>query len=242
MPWTPTEIAYGIRHSRLFGFLGRAGDAIDAVLALQGTGNIPRKCFTKVGWPEPVTAMLIDEDENYRLTFNIDGIVLVVKLSEVQLTVAQARDMFIDVVNAGLRLTSPSRKINRIGIVETYDFPRVHRPGEIAASALTRLGDIGEPTDFMFRSAFRRSPGPPGSDWQNTILQVAAVKTDEDADEADTLRVSIDYQHYFVPEVVFTNELARHHYSDFYRRAEALQGNQLAGLEVREPALGHRNG
>lgn len=162
MPWTPTEIAYGIRHNRLFGFLGRAGDAIDAVLALQGTGNVPRKCFTKVGWPEPVTAMLIDSDENYRLTFNIDGIVLVIKLSEVQVTVAQARDMFIEVVNAALRITSPARRINRIGIVESYDFSRIPRPGEIAASTLTRLSNVGDATDFSFRAAFRRSSGAAG--------------------------------------------------------------------------------
>ncbi len=157
MPWTPVEVAYGIRHNRLFGFLGRAGDAIDMVLTLQGQGNVPQKCFTRVGWPEPVTAMLVDNDENYRLTFNIDGIVLVVKLSEVQLTVANVRDMFTEVVNAALRITSPGRKINRIGIVETYDFLRIGRPGEIAADTLTRLANVGEPTDFSFRAAFRKS-------------------------------------------------------------------------------------
>jgi hypothetical protein len=242
MSWTPVEIAYGIRHNRLFGFLGRAGDAIDTVLALQGTGNIPHKCFTRVGWPEPVTAMVIDDDENYRLTFNIDGIVLVVKLSEVQLTVANVRDMFTDIVNAALRITSPGRKINRIGIVEIYDFMRMGRPGEVAANTLTRLANLGEPTDFSFRAAFRKSSGAAEGDWWNTILQVAVVKKEEDAESADTLRVSIDYQHYFVPDVVFSADLARHHYANFYTEAEALQRNQLAGLRTKEPALGRGNG
>src|SRR2546426_1034870 len=73
MPWIPTEVAYGVRHNRLFGVLRTAGDAIDKVVALQGTGNVPRKCLTRIGWPEPVTAMLVDDDENYRLTYNIDG-------------------------------------------------------------------------------------------------------------------------------------------------------------------------
>src|SRR2546427_6800891 len=123
MPWIPTEVAYGVRHNRLFGVLRTAGDAIDKVVALQGTGNVPRKCLTRIGWPEPVTAMLVDDDENYRLTYNIDGIVLVIKISEVQMTPANARDMFTEIVNTALPITNPGRKINRIGIVETYDFP-----------------------------------------------------------------------------------------------------------------------
>jgi len=71
---------------------------------------------------------------------------------------------------------------------------------------------------------------------------VAAVKKDEDAESADTLRVSIDYQHYFVPDVVFSADLTRHHYASFYTEAEALQQNQLAGLEARRSVLGRGDG
>lgn len=239
MPWSPASVAYGIRHSRLFGFLGRAGDAIDGVLALQGTGNVPRECFSKIGWPNQVTAMLVDDDEHYRLTFNVDGITLVIKLSEVQqLTQQNARDMFVDVVTAALPITNPGRKINRVGLVETYDLPRV-TPGEVAASALTRLVDIGRPTDFGFRAAFRRPvvDGSDDGDWWNTILQVAAAKSDDDLDSPDILRVSIDCQHHFVPDVVFTANLVRSHYASFFEQAESLQQHQLAGLEELQPGL-----
>lgn len=243
MAWTPTSVAYGVRHNRLFGFLGRAGDAIDAVVPLQGTGNVPRKCFTRIGWPDQVTAMIVDDDEHYRLTFNIEGIILTINIKDVQMTQANARDMFIEVVNAALPMTNPDRRVNRIGIVESYDLPRVD-PGAIAATALTRLADLGQPIDFSFRAVFRRSP-PTGSDpgdWWNTILQVGAVKGNEERESPDILRVSIDCQHYFVPDRLFSPKIVRDHYARFYEEAEALQQNQLAGLDVGEPVLSPRNG
>lgn len=241
MPWTPIDVAYGVRHNRLFGVIRSAGDAIDKVIALQGTGNVPRKCLTRIGWPDPVTASLVDDDENYHLTFSIDGIVLMIKLSEVQMTAANARDMFTEIVNAALPITNPGRKINRIGVVETYEFPGAD-PGEVAVTSLTRLNDLGEPTDFSFRAAFRTPTTPTAGDWWNTILQVVAAKTDEQLDAPNTLRASVDYQHYFAPEVVFSPALVREHYNSFYRTTESLQQNQLAHLETREVVLGHRDG
>jgi hypothetical protein len=41
---------------------------------------------------------------------------------------------------------------------------------------------------------------------------------------------------------MYTARLVRDHYVTFYEQAESLQGNQLAGLEAREHALGSRNG
>lgn len=233
-PWMPTSVAYGIRHERLFGSLGRAGEAIDAVIALQGTGNVPRKSLTRIGWPDQVTAMIVDDDEHYRLTFNIDGIILAIDLDEVQMSPANARDMFIDIVNTALPITNPGRKINRIGLVETYDHP-LPTPGEIAASVLTRFTHIGQPVDFALRSAFRRSL--PGEDWWNTILQVVATKSDHSLESPDILRVSIDCQHYLVPGVVFSSHLVRNHYGEFYHAAESLQAGQLAGLEAPRSAV-----
>lgn len=238
MAWTPTTVAYGIRHNRLFGFLGRAGEAVDAVIPLQGTGNVPRKCFSRIGWPNRVTAALSDKDDNFRLTFNIDGIVLTVDLADVQMTQANVRDMFIEVVGAALPITNPGRLLNRIGIVETYRFPRI-APGEIAATSLTRLANLGRPVDFSFRMAFRRPVEPAPGDWSNTILQVAAVKAEEDDDVPSALHVSIDHQQYFAPERAFTAGMVREHYTSFYAEAESIQTNQLAGLDAPDPALLH---
>jgi hypothetical protein len=242
MAWTPTSVAYGIRHARLFGFLGRAGEAIDAVIVLQGSGNVPRKCFTNIGWPDQVTALLMDNNDNYLLTFNIDGIILTIKIADVQMTVAQARDMFVDVVNTALRITNPSRHVNRVGIVETYDLAR-GAPGEIGANTLTRLADVGRPVDFSFRVAFRRPREPQPGDWTNTILQVAAVKSEDEEEELpDALRVSIDYQQYFSPEQIFSVKMIRDHYTAFYHEAESLQTNQLAGLTPPSQQLRQQDG
>lgn len=238
MPWNPTTVAYGVRHARLFGFLGRAGDAIDAVLALQGRGNVPRKCFSKIGWPNQVTAALQNSDGNFRLTFNVDGIVLTVDLADIQMTQQNVRDMFTEVVSAALPITNPGRLVNRIGIVETYNFS-LGAPGEVAARTLTRLANLGRPVDFSFRAAFRRPVEPAEGDWWNTILQVAAVKAEEDADLPNALSISIDHQQYFASDRAFTAGMVREHYGSFYREAESIQTHQLAGLGARESALVH---
>lgn len=106
--------------------------------------------------------------------------------------------MFIDIVGAALPITNPGRAIDRIGIVENYDLSQ-EEPGEVAARALTRLANVGTPTDFAFRAAFRRSLAGT-TDWWNTILETAAAKSDEDAESLDVLRVSIDCQQCFAPD------------------------------------------
>lgn len=241
MTWTPSTVAHGIRHKRLFGFLGRAGDAIDTVLTLQGSGAVPRKCFTRIGWPDAVTARLIDDDGNFALTFNVDGIILDVNLEYIEFTRTNARDMFIDIVSNALPLTNPGRMVDRIGIVETYNFPHL-TPGPTATDALTRLVEIGTPTDFNIRAAFRRAGEEPEGDWSNTILQVAAGRKDERTESHDTLRVSIDHQHYFVPERVFSPRMIRDHYVAFLDEVERLQQNQLSGLAASELSLELQDG
>jgi hypothetical protein len=84
--------------------------------------------------------------------------------------------------------------------------------------------------------AFRKPPQPSDGDWWNTILQVAAVKTEQDAESADAIRVSIDCQQYFASDQTFSVKLLRDHYVNYYREAEALQANQLAGLAATETA------
>src|SRR5438270_312319 len=109
MAWTPSSVTYGIRHKRLFGFLGRAGDAIDAILSLQGTGSVPHKCFTQIGWPDQVTARILDDDHNFDLTLNIDGIVLTVNLEYIEFSHVNTRDMFTEIVAKALPITKPEK-------------------------------------------------------------------------------------------------------------------------------------
>lgn len=241
MTWTPSTVAYGIRHKRLFGFLGRAGDAIDAVLELQGSGAVPRKCFTRIGWPDAITARLSDDDDNFVLTFNVDGVILDVNFEEIEFTRTNARDMFIDIVSKALPVTNPGRAVDRIGIVETYNFPH-STPGSVATEVLTRLVGIGTATDFNIRVAFRRMGDQPEGEWRNTILQVGAGKKDERSESHDTLRVSIDHQHYFVPERVFSPRMVRDHYVAFLEEIEGLQQNQLSGLAASEVLSELRDG
>jgi hypothetical protein len=231
MTWNnPVSVTYGIRHKKLFGVLRRGGDAIDAVLPLQGTGNVPRRSLTRIGWPDPLSARITNEDEDYALTINAEGIVLTVDLQNIRFTHVNVRDMFQDIVDVALPILTLDynrNHVNRIGIVETYDFA-TPGPGELLATSLTpSLTDLGRPWDFALRAAFR-TYGNRESDWWNTIIQVAAAKSDEEAQENDRIRVSIDYQLHVVPERMLTRRMIQTHYARFFEEAERVQRNQLA--------------
>jgi hypothetical protein len=238
MAWTPSSVTYGIRHKRLFGVIRRAGEAIDAVLALQGRGAVPHKCLTQIGWPDPVTARLLDDDHNYDLTINIDGIVLTVNLDYIEFTHVNTRDMFIDIVSTALPFLNPEKLINRIGVIEGYTFPHPS-PGEIATDAVTQLRGIGDPMDFGLRIAFKKSL--PGENWLNTIVQSITGKSDEQSEQLDVLRVSIDHQHYFVPDLFYTPRMIRDHYVAFMEEAELLQQRHLSGLASTEVEADRRD-
>lgn len=235
MSWVLNRIALGIRHKRLFGFLSRAGEVIDTILPLQGTGPFPEKCFNKIGWPNQITVRIQDDDENFVVECNIDGVVLKVNLAEIELTHGDAKSAFVQLAQKVLPITGGDRFINRVGIVDEYVL-EAEIPGKIAVRALTRLQEIGQAGDFKFRASFRR-PTDQGlvrgdvSDWKNTILDVSAEKKEEDSEAPDVLRVSIDYQSYFSPERRFVVSLIENHYEEFLSHSEGLKQRQLADLE-----------
>lgn len=240
MSWVLSRIALGIRHKRLFGFLSRGGEAIDSILPLQGTGPFPEKCFNKVGWPNQITVRIQDDDENFVVDCNVDGVVLKVNLTEMELTHGAAKSAFVQLVQKVLPITGGDRFINRVGIVDEYVL-EADAPGKIAVRALSRLQEIGQVGDFKFRASFRR-PTDEGlvrgdvSDWKNTILDVSAEKKDEESEAPDVLRVSIDYQTYFSPERRFLVSLVEDHYEEFLSHIERLKQRELADLALVEVA------
>jgi hypothetical protein len=234
MAWEPEQVVFGIRHKRLFGFLGHAGDSIDALLRLPGTGPFPQKCLTRISWPNQVTARIEDDEEHFVVECNIDGVVLMVDLQELEMTRDQVRDAFIEVANTVLGTSGGNQYVNRIGIMCTY-IMRHRSPGTVALRALTRLDGIENPVDVTLKTSFR-TPTEAGlvrgdvNDWKNTILQIESVKRDEDSEVPDAIKVSVDYQIYFDPERAFLAKLVEDHNREFQTRIERLQQVQLAGL------------
>jgi hypothetical protein len=238
MAWEPKEIIFGIRHKRLFGFLSRAGDIIDAVLRLGGTGPSPDGCFSKIGWPDQVTVQIGDDDEHFVANCNIEGLVLRVNMEELELGRDQVKDAFMELCRMVLGMSGGDRSVNRFGIIDTYMIE--HRsPNVVALETITRLGGIGEPANFAFKASFR-TPTDDGLvrggvyDWRNTILQIGTGKKGEDSERPDAIRVSLDYQIYFSPERNFTVGLVDEHYREFLDRAGNIQERQLAGLAATE--------
>lgn len=239
--WTPDQVVFGIRHKRLFGFLGRAGDILDAINALNGTPPFKHDFFSAVNWPNQFTARAQNRDSNFLVDANIDGVVVTADLGKSGLTREHLKEMFARIVRAVLPISNGTSTVNRIGIVDRYTFAH-DSPASVAVPALTKFAATGASGDFKFPVAFRH-PTTQGAvlanvdDWRNTILEVGAVRVaDEDDDEEEqpdkfnALRVGIDYQHYFVPERRFDPRMIEAHYDAFKTRIATLQGNELAGL------------
>lgn len=239
--WLPDQVVFGIRHKRLFGFLGRAGDILDAVSALNGTALFRDGFFSGVNWPNRVTARAQDRDGNFLVDVNIDGLVVTADLAKSHLTREHVKEMFARIAKVVLPMLNGASTVNRIGIVDRYTFSH-DAPSQVAVGALTRLESRGA-GDFQFRVALRH-PTTAGvvlasvDDWRNTILEVGAVRATDQQDEEEeeqpdkfnALRVSIDYQHYFVPERRFEARMIEDHYGAFSQHVTTLQRNELAGL------------
>lgn len=240
MDWSPMSVTFGVRHQNLFGFLGRAGDILDSVNSLQESSrSLPRRVFTTVRWPNPITAEMLNENETISVQFSIEGVILTVDLEETDLTRERVKQMFVELTRTAFAVTEVER-VNRIGIIDNYTIERP-RPGEAAANTLTTLANIGEPGDFNLRASFR-SPTTAGlvkgnvNDWRNTILQVVAKKKGKKSEVLDSLQISIDHQIYFVPEHTFSETLIDEHYRRFLDEIAKLQRGQLTGLAIEESA------
>src|SRR5262249_7373570 len=120
MPWDPDQVVFGIRHKRLFGFLGRAGDILDAINALNGAPPFREGFFTKVSWPNRVTDRIEDQEETFFVDVNIDGIVVTVKLEESGFSHQQAKTMFARIARDVLPISEGDTTVNRVGIVNRY--------------------------------------------------------------------------------------------------------------------------
>ena len=247
--WNPDQVVFGIRHKRLFGFLSRAGDILDAINALNGTAPFRHDFFASVNWPNQMTARAQDKDGNFLVDSNIDGVVVTANLEESGLTREQVKGMFSRIARVVLPLSGGTSTVNRIGIVDRYTFSH-ESPSEVATRSLTQFGTTGAAGDFKFRVAFRH-PTIQGAvlanvdDWRNTILEVGAVRVaDEDeedeerSDKFNALRVAIDYQHYFVPERRFDARIIEDHYEAFTQHVTTLHRNQLAALAPGEGVRG----
>jgi len=235
MQWEPKLVNFGIRHKRLFGFLGRAGDIIDAIISLEGTKPFPEGCFTKIGWPTQVTARIQNDDQTLVVECNIDGLVLTVDLEETGLTRDQAKDAFATLSEIALKISGGHKTVDRIGIIDNYSFHNPS-PGRRATHAITKLEGLGNPVDFALRASFR-TPTEDGlvkgnvNDWKNTIIHVVTEKEDEDSDAPDVLRVSIDYQIYFRPMQSFSLSLIEEHYREFLTRIQKLQSGPFLAIQ-----------
>jgi hypothetical protein len=239
-------VTYGLRHQNIFGFLGRAGDILDSVREKGGTKALPGDLFTKINWPNPITARMLNDNEALTVDFSIEGVILNADLDELNWSRDRIRELFLTILSIALPISRGGSSVNRVGIIENYEVPQPS-PGEAAISSLTKLHGIGSATDFTLRTSFRHPTQQEqrgfffqsNEDWRNTILQITTRKKSTTSQKPDTLRISIDYQTYFVPERSFSPALVQEHYEHFVTHVDGLQRGILAGLSPQDWTAPH---
>jgi hypothetical protein len=243
----PATIVFGVRHKKLFAFLDKAGEVLDAVIEMPESGEVPGGInFQEVAWTKATGSRVKDETGGIIVDFNVDGLVLTVDPLKSRLTRDAAKRLVVALAGKVLPITGGDDRVDRIGTSETYRFSH-QSSGETAVNVLTTLRPLvgvietATPHDFAMRVSFRSATGEAIArrdvgDWRNTILQVWNRRSEERDPDTRRLDVTIDYQTYFVPAREYRRSLVEEHHDRFLQRLEALQSGRLAGLASEEVA------
>jgi hypothetical protein len=91
----------------------------DAVLGLQGEEPFPKRCFKKIGWPNPLTVNLHNVDETLAVDCSVDGVVLTANLKELGWSREKAKAGFLRLAEV-IKLYKGNKTVNRIGCLTNY--------------------------------------------------------------------------------------------------------------------------
>lgn len=222
MEWHSEKIIVGIRHKRLFRVSDLLGEIVDRLIPLQGYGPFPGKCFERIGRPDGMSIVLNDKEDTISVNCNIDGVILTCDMdAEPKLTIDDIKEMFSQIVNTVLPITSGAESINRIGIINQFIFPDYKNASETIYTNLLQLDLKGIPDTLSLRFALKNptteaivSPEEK-KDYKNVIIQVNSDKSENiESKPPDIIRLSVDYQIYFEPARSFKNVLIENHFNE----------------------------
>jgi hypothetical protein len=238
MSVTPSSIVFGLRHKRLFGIINQLGEVVDALTPLQGEGVFPLECFSKVSWGPDRSAMTLhDEDATFLVDVDTDGFVFTCDLEAVpKITIEEACQIFIELGKGILAITRAGNTLNRLGIVERYALKPFKNSAAVLANDLLKLDFEGTPNTCALRLELKKTTEADltkgeRNDYRNIIMQLAAKRSEKKKESPpDLIDLSLDYQHYFVPDVSFSPKQIEAHFKYFQNESEKLRGGKLSVL------------
>lgn len=245
MEYVMPKIVFGLRHSRQYRFLDKAGHMADDVLSLNKTAHfLDRQIFEEIGWSSDRSSFLLqDPNKDLVLECNTDGIVLTCNLDgESEYTPIQVKNIFIKCVDKIINKTDAHSTINRIGIINHYLFKTPEDSSKFLGDAFLNIKSIGDPNEVAMKFVIK-TPIPITSgeskhfDYYNAIFHLSsAVPKDEDAKPA--FRLNLDYQVYFSPDREYNSSLIDTHFQSLSDYVEKLRTNGLAKVFSTEKANG----
>jgi len=231
-------IIFGLRHKRLFGIINQLGEIIDALTPLQGEGLFPLECFSKVGWTRDRSSITVGDDEaTFYVDVDTDGFVFTCDLEAIpKINIKEAYNIFIEISKTIFSITKADNTLGRLGIVENYRLKAFKNAAKVIANDLLKLG-FNEIADFCSLRLTLKDTTKIGlikgdrHDYKNIIMQISSKKSERKSEiPPDEIVLSLDYQHYFVPDVKFSAKHLEDHFKFFQNQSKELREGKLSVL------------
>jgi|GEM_PF-5603438 hypothetical protein len=235
-----TQIIFGLRHKRTFGLWDKIGATVDSLVALNGTNFFPQELFINIDWTgDGRAAKVRDKNDDFSVRIDMDNIVLSYnKNSHWNFKDEELASMFNEICSTILPLINSLDKIDRIGIVDVTEFNYSQNAAKIISDALLSIRLEKAIVDTCEIRAIYKVPAKKSfllkdrDDYSTIIIEVSSKKKEGQniTYDPDLLRVSLDFQYYFIPSGKYVKELVPDHYARYKKNREELLLEKLKKL------------
>lgn len=241
MDWLLDRIVVGIRYKRTFRIIDRKGEIVDSLISLQDEESFPLECFKKYAFSNDRSSFLLhDEDKSMVLECTKDTTIFNYKVDLVEpIETEIIKEIFNKSIERIFTLLNMKKVVNRVGVIYEYVFTDKKSPGEELLSKITKLHLKGMPESFYLKVNVKEKEDQSliksnRNNFKNMILQLSTEENDDSEDEdLNKIRLSLDHQIYFDPEISFSNAIINNQFNEAINYLDELKKDNLKMLNVK---------
>ncbi|OPY76120.1 MAG: hypothetical protein A4E64_01671 [Syntrophorhabdus sp. PtaU1.Bin058] len=230
--WELQKFIVGIRHERIFMVTDIQGAMADHIVALSKKIQVPMGGLKWITRPDFLSVIISDKTEKISVNCNADGIVIQADIFEdSSITIDAIQELFIRSAHLVLPLTEAKNRINRLGVVYEFYVRDFTNSAKTIFSQFTKVNLSGIPDNMLIRMSLK-NPAEDSliqpnqiNDYKNVILAISSerekgvdpeeVEEEKEKEKVPTiLKISVDYQSYYIPPRDLKNVNISKHLSD----------------------------
>lgn len=226
--WVLERFIIGLRHKRTFSVVNKFGEFVDAIIPRQGRYPFPLNCFKKVGNPDRLSVEITDDEGILSVIYNTDGVILNCDmLADPPVDIETVGEMFTEIAHIAIPMTEGKNKVDRLGVIFVFSAVSSENSAKEIFSQHLKMDLKGTPDDVTIRFALKNpSTGAlympdKKADYKNVIVQLMSERVQDEMDSTGNelklptgLKLTIDYQNYFIPVRTFKDIGIHSHISE----------------------------